>query len=374
MTQPDPMAVKDEAAETAEDQRLQALYDLAILDTDEETEFNELAQLAAAICGTPMSAISLIDRSRQWFKARIGIAMTETSRETSFCDHAIRHTDLLVVEDASADSRFNALPLVTDDPGVRFYAGMPLRNAAGFALGSLCVVDTQPRTLTEQQRNALRVLGRQVMSLLELRAQQRATEEAIAEKDRIAAGLAEYQAQLEAANDQLRALAVTDELTGLRNRRAFEERLGFEFALSRRKRRDLSVLLLDVDNFKQINDTLGHPAGDDVLRQLSRVLRESVRATDLAVRFGGEEFAVILSETDETSAMLWCHRFQRRLAASDGPNGLVTVSIGAAGLGPHVADTSHLVALADEALYRAKHRGKNCSVASHDLARLSTRS
>jgi len=181
--------------------------------------------------------------------------------------------------------------------------------------------------------------------------------------------LAEYQAQLEAANERLRNLVVTDDLTGLRNRRAFEERLAFEFSMARRKNRDLTVVLVDADDFKKVNDQLGHAAGDSVLQQLATVLQETVRLTDLAVRFGGEEFAVILPENDEHGGLLWCKRLQQALAAIAWEYYPVTVSMGAAGLTPACVDGNHLVAMADQALYRAKRQGKNRFVGSSDMGR-----
>jgi diguanylate cyclase (GGDEF)-like protein len=179
--------------------------------------------------------------------------------------------------------------------------------------------------------------------------------------------LARYQAELEAANDKLRDLVVTDDLTGLRNRRAFEERLAFEFSMARRKRRDLTLVLIDADNFKRVNDRLGHSAGDSVLQQLARVLQATVRLTDLATRFGGEEFAVILPENDERSGLLWCARLQKALADAKWEHYPVTVSMGAAGLTQACVDGSHLVAMADQALYRAKRRGKNCFVGAAEM-------
>jgi diguanylate cyclase (GGDEF)-like protein len=173
------------------------------------------------------------------------------------------------------------------------------------------------------------------------------------------AELTRYQAELEAANERLRGLVVTDDLTGLHNRRAFEERLAFEFSMARRKKRDLTVVLADADDFKKVNDELGHAAGDSVLQQLARVLQDTVRLTDLAVRFGGEEFAVILTENDERGGLLWCGRFQKALAATTWECHPVTVSMGVAGLTPACVDGNHLVAMADQALYRAKRLGKN---------------
>ena len=179
--------------------------------------------------------------------------------------------------------------------------------------------------------------------------------------------LARYQAELEAANDKLRDLVVTDDLTGLRNRRAFEERLAFEFSMARRKGRDLTLVLIDADDFKRVNDRLGHSAGDSVLQQLARVLQATVRLTDLATRFGGEEFAVILPENDERSGLLWCARLQKALAGAPWEHYPVTVSMGAAGLTAACVDGAHLVAMADQALYRAKRQGKDRFVGASEV-------
>src|SRR6202012_4123355 len=142
------------------------------------------------------------------------------------------------------------------------------------------------------------------------------------------AELERYHRELEDANDQLRKLAVTDELTGLRNRRSFEERLVMEFSLARRRKRELSVLLIDVDNFKLINDRFGHAAGDDVLRQLGDLLRTTVRLPDLPARYGGEEFVVLLPESGEESALGLARRIMDRVAAEQWNNERMTISIG----------------------------------------------
>jgi PAS domain S-box-containing protein len=152
-----------------EDARLEALRELEILDTAPEPEFDDLALIASQICGTPISMISLIDRDRQWFKAKIGIEAEETSRDVAFCAHAILQRGLFVVSDAMDDPRFATNPLVRLDPKIRFYAGAPLRTADGHALGTICVFDRAPRQLTEEQENALRALSRQVEAQLELR-------------------------------------------------------------------------------------------------------------------------------------------------------------------------------------------------------------
>ncbi|MFO7691947.1 MAG: ATP-binding protein [Vicinamibacterales bacterium] len=149
--------------------RLAALRRYRILDTEPEQRFDDLALLAAQICGTPMALISLVDRDRQWFKAKVGFDMTQISRELAFCGHAITQAGLFVVPDAQQDARFRDNPLVRGEPGIRFYAGAPLVTDEGHALGTICVLDREPRVLTAAQQAALEALKRQVMAQLELR-------------------------------------------------------------------------------------------------------------------------------------------------------------------------------------------------------------
>ena len=149
--------------------RLEALRGYEILDTAPEPEFDDLTHLAAHICGTPISAITLVDEERQWFKARVGLPLSQTSRDVSFCAHAILERDILLVPDTSVDERFADNPLVTAEPHLRFYAGVPLVTPEGQAVGTLCVVDVVPRQLDATQLEALRRLGRQAVALLEAR-------------------------------------------------------------------------------------------------------------------------------------------------------------------------------------------------------------
>lgn len=154
----------------SEAQRLRALHSYGILDTPPEKAFDELVTLAARICGTPISLVTFVDRDRQWFKAHHGLDLIETPRALSFCAHGLSRPDqLLIVADATCDPRFADNPFVTGEPGVRFYAGVPLCTNEGQAVGTLCVIDRQPRILSPEQQEALGILGRQVMTHLELR-------------------------------------------------------------------------------------------------------------------------------------------------------------------------------------------------------------
>jgi len=149
--------------------RLSALYALNVLDSPLERDFDDIVGLAATVCGVPMSMVSLVDADREWFKARIGTDLTEKPRDLSFCTHAILGKDMLVVPDAREDLRFRDNPAVTVPGGIRFYAGAPLVTTEGYALGTLCVVDSEPRRLDVEQLQALRALARQVTSQLEMR-------------------------------------------------------------------------------------------------------------------------------------------------------------------------------------------------------------
>jgi diguanylate cyclase (GGDEF)-like protein/PAS domain S-box-containing protein len=470
--------VENEAA------NLRVLWTRELLDSQPELECDELVQLAAVICGTPIALVTLLDERGQWHRASEDLKMRETPREVAFCAHALRQPGIFMVKDALIDARFGSNPLVTASPAMRFYAGVALHTSDGEQLGTLSVIDTSPRILAAEQAHALNVLGRQIGIRLESIVQRHALEQALNERDRAVSGLRaseelfrafmnaspflsyikdaagrllfynrsfaqrfgvseyawlgrtdeqlwsrkltksvrthdlevmaggrmveteehirgsdgtisslrsfkfpchdsagnmllagvavdvsaevahkteleRYHRDLEEANDQLRKLAVTDELTGLRNRRSFEERLVMEFSMARRRKRELSLLLIDVDDFKMINDRWGHAAGDEVLRRLGMILRTTVRLPDLPARYGGEEFVVLLPESGEESAMGLARRVMQRVATEDWENEPLTISVGMAAMNESLENGFQLVEMADEALYAAKRAGKN---------------
>jgi len=152
-----------------EAQRLEALREYRILDTAAEQAYDDITKLAAYLCQVPITMISLVDESRQWFKSKLGVKQQETPRDVAFCAHAILQTEPMIVRDALKDTRFADSSLVTRTPHIRFYAGFPLTSPEGFALGMLCAIDRKPRKLSPEQKKAMQALSRQVMALLELR-------------------------------------------------------------------------------------------------------------------------------------------------------------------------------------------------------------
>jgi two-component system NtrC family sensor kinase len=186
-----------------EKRRLEVLWHYEVLDSIPEEVFDDLTELAASICEAPIALISLVDEKRQWFKSKIGISATETSRDVSFCAHAIMQEGLFIIPDARKDERFAHNPLVTSDPHIRFYAGSPLITPDGYPLGTLCVLDKVPHTLREDQKRALRILSRIVITQLELRHRSHELARAKEEHAKMSRAMEQFRAELARVRGQL---------------------------------------------------------------------------------------------------------------------------------------------------------------------------
>jgi diguanylate cyclase (GGDEF)-like protein len=343
-----------------EPKRLEALRQYEILDTVSEQAYDDITELAAYIAQSPIALISLVDRDRQWFKSKVGIVESETPREYAFCAHAILNpNEPLIVSDATKDDRFADNPLVTENPDIRFYLGVPLVTTDKFAIGTLCVMDRIPRVLGPDQITALVSLSRQVVIQLELRRHAIELRQAAAAREVYLSQLESYEAKLEAANEKLKEESLTDKLTGIGNRAAFDQRLDEEIYRSRRHGSQLSLMIIDVDLFKSYNDSFGHPAGDTALHLTAQIMRHACRPIDFLARYGGEEFGVILPMTGREGASVVAERLRKTVAATKFEHRPVTVSIGVATLPPDNHDKFLLIETADKALYRAKETGRN---------------
>lgn len=314
-----------------EAERLAALCSYEVLDTACESSFDDIAKLASILTSCPIALISLVDSNRQCFKARVGVEVAETPREVSFCAHAIlRPDELMVVPDATLDPRFQDNP-VLDEMGIRFYAGAPLVNPEGAALGTLCVVDFVPRTLTAMQQEGLGYLAEAVVTTLELRR----------------------------AMKRAHSAAMTDALTGIANRPALLDALQRAIVLQKRNGTPFALIYLDLDGFKRVNDEHGHCSGDDVLRQVATTLVSNFRASDMPARLGGDEFAVLLIDQGvdvASAASRICAQLESTMRRHGWP---VTASVGAVSFCDAPIDVEEALATADELMYRAKFSGKN---------------
>lgn len=311
-----------------ERQRLDALRRLAVLDTPAEERFDRITRMARNMFDVPIALVSLVDENRQWFKSCCGLPVLETSRDISFCGHAILGEALFVVEDASQDPRFSDNPLVTGEPHIRFYAGHPLAVGNGLKLGTLCIIDRKPRLFGQREMLLLSDLASMVES--ELQAIQMAT---------------------------------IDELTGITNRRGFmllaEKSLQYAF----RAKIPTSLLFLDLNDFKSINDKFGHDVGDEALCQMAELLCKIFRDADIIARLGGDEFVVLLPGSANENFPVIQTRFNQTLESFNANNGKpykLSCSMGIVGYDATTApDINMLLRLADDEMYFCKKLVRN---------------
>jgi diguanylate cyclase (GGDEF)-like protein len=247
--------------------RLETLRSFHILDTPAEERFDRLTRITKRMFGVPIALVSLIDENRQWFKSCVGLGVSETSREISFCGHAILGDNVFVIPDAKSDDRFADNPLVTNDPHIRFYAGCPLSAPNGRKLGTLCVIDREPRNFERDDIEALQDLA----SMVE-------REITVVE------------------------MATLDELTNIPNRRGFIPLAQQSLRLCARQGVRAALVFLDLDKFKPINDTFGHEEGDRALAAFAQLMKRTYRDSDLMARLGGDEFVVLLTSASRQIA------------------------------------------------------------------------
>jgi diguanylate cyclase (GGDEF)-like protein len=313
-----------------EQARIDAIRRYGLLDSGEDRIAERLSRVAAQVYDAPMAAVTVVGERRQLFRGETGLGCDGTGREEAFCDRTIRAYEPLCVPDTGADPAFRDNPLVTGPPHLRAYMGVPLTIAEGCNAGALCVLDRVPRPdFTPRATGLLHELADVMMRVMEIR-----------------------------------VLSRTDALTGLASRRHFLDELSREVSRARRHGRPIGLAMLDLDHFKRVNDGHGHGVGDEVLRSVARRMADCLRAQDLVGRIGGEEFGIILPETDGEGVLRVARRLREAISARpfdgrDGPLSL-SVSIGVATAEGPDCTVGSLVEQADEALYQAKAGGRDC--------------
>ncbi|MGB3572404.1 MAG: EAL domain-containing protein [Phormidesmis sp.] len=356
--------------------RLAKLQDYGILDTLPEALYDDITTLAAHICQTPAALVSLIDGDRQWFKSKVGVDadLNETPRSMAFCAHTIQSTEVMIVKDTLLHPTFCFNPLVTGSPFIRFYAGAPLITADGYALGSLCVLDYRPHQLDPSQIQALKVLSHQVIAQIELSYQRHqlklSNQHLEARIKERTAGLTTalhrlLRAQTTLANREARSRhnALHDSLTQLPNRSYFLQRLTQAVQLNHRQpSHHYAVLFIDLDDFKSINDTLGHEIGDQLLIHVAKQIKILLRKSDLVARMGGDEFAVLLdSLPNEELSIAAVKRLQQQLqipVVIDEQQIAIGASIGVTFSSHGYRQPEAALKDADTAMYQAKQQAK----------------
>lgn len=308
--------------------RLEAVRSLGLVDSPPDERFDRYTRLAEHLFDVPTALFGVIDDERQWFKSRRGFSRHELPRALSFCSHTILGESLMVVPDATRDDRFSDNPLVTDNPGIRFYAGCPVRIRGDINIGTLAVIDYVPRVFDDSDLLLLKDLA------------------AMIEED------------VAVLNE-----ATIDELTGLSNRRGFKAIANPAIAMCRRLNRPASLMFFDLDGFKQVNDEFGHAEGDNVLIQIGRILLSEFRNSDVIARLGGDEFCVLLTGTSAASIERPMHNLDEGFKRwNDEVPYEIGYSVGAVTYDPEKhATVDDLLINADQLMYANKRSKKAAS-------------
>ncbi len=326
--------------------KLAEIHASDIFYTPIEERFERISRLATRALDVPIAAITLLHPEKQWFKSVVGWDISELPLQESFCARIVDDGRVCIVSDATRDRRFSDHPLVVGRPQFRFYASYPLYDEALELTGTFCVLDTVPRELTDADCDSLTDLGQ------------------LAQRELSANRLAEAQSELVAKLSASRREAMFDPLTRVWNRRGAKALLESSLLKAREHSQGIGICLLDLDNFKRVNDLHGHQTGDHVLRQVAAALVSCLRPSDVVCRFGGDEFLIILPGAEDIQASIIAERIRRSIA--DVPirtrEGAVPISVS---IGYKViehadqAELDDMIADADRALMACKREGRN---------------
>lgn len=330
-----------------EQQRLDALNELGILYTPLEDRFDRITRTLCRMFYMPIAYVSLIDSETQWIKSIQGLDLIDSPRNTSICAHTLLVDECIICEDLTQDERFKDNPFVTSGLKVRFYAGFALKSR-GQNIGTLCMVDDKPREFSKEDIATMRDLTSWAQTEINL------------------TQLSEVQIQLITELDQAQREAKIDGLSGLWNQGAIKEVLKRAHHRHLITQKPYSLMMVDIDNFKAINDTHGHPFGDQIITAIAEDLRKTLRPTDAVGRYGGDEFLIILENcpyqrAQELSQRILAHN-QGLTFISKGEKVTCTISIGIASTDHIEIDSPEsLLEYADQSLYQAKVSGRNCA-------------
>lgn len=329
--------MKIPAAPIDEVSRIDALESLEILDTLPEEKFHRITRLCCHVFDVPIALVSLVDSNRQWFKSCQGLDVRETSRDISFCGHAILANEVFVIPDTTKDARFADNPLVLNDPHIRFYAGYPLQSLNGSNLGTLCIIGREAKEFTQKDIDALSDLG--------------------------------YIIEQEIITMQL---AMMDELTNISNRRGTMSLMPHYLNFCTRQNTTASLIFIDLDNFKLINDRFGHAEGDHALSAFTEQMSNTFRQTDLLARFGGDEFIVLFSDTEKHTAIDIMDKFSDALGHYNQQTNRgyeLAFSYGVVQFDPEKHDgVEALINAGDALMYQHKKQRKGNALSSHRSA------